>query len=273
MIGVVHIYKTAGTTLASALKGSFGARHCDLLPLDPAAPHITVEELRRTMDRWYPRLDSILGHRLRIYSGLEALTGNIRWVTLLRDPIERTASQYQHDLQHDRIEMDFDTWISRDEVRDCQTRFIAGPTADSRAAIDLLERFAFVGRSDRFDESMILMTRALDMPEVSYTPKWVAPSNRIKDQLLSDPDTLAKLASANKQDLVVWRHFVTQLFPRQRRKLGSDLDGALEALRARNQRITPVRQCLSPTYLAYLAKWRLGYRPWARRIARSSRRE
>ncbi len=266
VIGVVHIHKTAGTTLASVFKGSFGARHCDVLPLDPTSPHLTPDQLRRMMDRWYPRLDSALGHSLRVYAGLESVVGDIQWVTFLRDPLERTASHYQYDVQRGGVELDFDEWITHDVVRDRQTRIIAGPDATGSEAIDLLGRFSFVGRSDRFDESLVLMQQAVGIPDIRYASKWVAPSNEIKKGLLSDPVTRAQLGSVNRHDLAVWEHAVAEVFPKQLAEYGPGLDDAVAAFRERNSHMTRRRQYARPEYAAYVAKWRLGYRPWVRRV-------
>lgn len=265
MIGVVHIHKTAGTTLASVFKGSFGARHCDVLPLDPDAPHLTPDQLRR-MRRWYPRLDSALGHSLRVYAGLESVVGDIEWVTFLREPLERTASHYQYDVQRGGVDLPFGEWITHDAVRDRQTRILAGPTGSADDAIALLGRFAFVGRSDRFDESLVMMQRALALRDIRYASKWVAPSNEIKKRLLGDPAARAVLESVNRNDLRVWEHAVAEIFPKQVVAFGTDLDEAVATFKARNAAMTRFRQYARPRYVAYVAKWRLGYRPWVRRV-------
>ncbi len=266
MIGVVHIHKTAGTTLASVFKASFGTRHCDVLSLDPGSPHLTPDQLRRMMDRWYPRLDSALGHSLRIYAGLESVVGDIQWVTFLRDPLERTASHYQYDVQRGDVDLDFDEWITHDVVRDRQTRILAGPEATSREAIDLLGRFSFVGRPDRFDESLVLMQERLGVPDIRYASKWTAPSNDIKKRLLADPATRRQLESANRNDVAVWEHAVAEVFPKQLAEYGPGVADAVAAFRERNSHMTRRRQYARPKYPAYVAKWRLGYRPWVRRV-------
>ena len=106
------------------------------------------------MERCYPRLDSINAHPVRIYAGLEAVVPDIEYVTFLRDPIERTASHYQYDVQVGGVDIPFDEWITHEAVPDRQTRILAGPDASGEDAIALLGRFAFVGRTDRFDESL-----------------------------------------------------------------------------------------------------------------------
>jgi hypothetical protein len=156
VIAVVHIHKTAGTTLAGVFKRSFGARHLDVLKIDSTTEHLTPEELRQMMDRFYPRLDSINAHPVRVYSGLEAVVPEIEYISFLRNPIERTASHYQYDFQVGGVDIPFEEWVTHDAVPDRQTRILAGPDASGEDAIALLPRFSFIGRSDAFDESLVL---------------------------------------------------------------------------------------------------------------------
>jgi hypothetical protein len=216
--------------------------------------------------RWYPRLDSALGHSLRVYAGLEVVVGDIQWVTFLREPLERTASHYQYDVQRGGVDIPFEEWITHDVVRDRQTRIIAGPDGTGTQAIDLLGRFAFIGRSNRFDESLVLMQQAVGLRDIRYASKWVAPSNEIKKSLLSDPSTRALLESVNRHDLAVWDHAVAEVFPKQVAEFGPGLEDAVAAFKARNAEMTRFRQYARPRYAAYVAKWRLGYRPWVRRV-------
>jgi hypothetical protein len=210
MIGVVHIHKTAGTTLASVLKRSYGMRHCDVLKTESSPDHLTPLEFHRLLDRWYPRLDSALGHALRVYADLDSVIGDVEWVTFLRDPIVRTASHYQYDVQRGGVDLPFEEWITHAAVPDRQTRTIAGPDGGAERAIDLLGRFSFVGRADRLDESLVMMQQRLGVPDIRYKSKWVAPSDDLKAKLLGDPASVELLRSVNRHDLAVWDHFVNE---------------------------------------------------------------
>lgn len=266
MIAVVHIHKTAGTTLAGVLKRSYGARHLDALKIDRSTPHLTPDELRRMMDRFYPRLDSISSHPVRVYSGLEEVVPEIEYVTFLRDPVERTASHFQYDLQRGGVDLSFEEWITHDAVRDRQTRILAGPDATGDEAIALLSRFSFVGRSDRFDESLVMMQRLLSVPDIRYSSKWVAPSNEVKRALLEEPASREMLEEVNREDTKVWNHVVGEIYPKQQAEFGPDLDAKVAAHRNRNARVNRFRMYAHPRYIAYVLKWRLRYRPWVRKI-------
>jgi hypothetical protein len=108
MLAVVHIHKTAGTTLSGVLKHANGGTHCDVLAEDPQAPFFSAEDLRH-LRRFYPRLRSILGHDVRAYSDLETVMPDIEWVAFLREPLTRTASHYQYDVQRGGVDLPFES--------------------------------------------------------------------------------------------------------------------------------------------------------------------
>lgn len=267
MLAVVHIHKTAGTTLAGVLKHINGGTHCDVLAEDPEAPFFSAEDLKR-LRRWYPRLRSILGHDVRAYSDLETVVPGIDWVAFLREPLTRTASHYQYDVQRGGVDLPFEEWITHDAVRDRQTRILAGPGGTGEDAIDLLGRFAFVGLTERFDESLVMLGRKVGIRDLRYASKWVAPSDGIKKRLLTDPATREMLVAANREDLAVYEHLVREVYPKQQAEYGLGLDTDVAWFRRRNQGVTKRRMYATPRYATYVAKWRWGYYPWVERRRR-----
>ena len=267
MIAVVHIHKTAGTTLASVFKRSFGARHCDVHAENPSRP-FSADDLRRLRRRFYPRLRSVLGHDVRVYSGLEDAVDRVQWVTYVRDPVSRTASHYQYDRVVGGVDLPFEEWITHDAVRDRQTRILAGPDATADDAIALLPRFALVGVTERFDESLMMMKRFVGMRDIRYASKWVAPTNDIKQRLLTDPEAVAAIEAVNRHDLALYEHVVSEVFPKQVAEYGTSLDADVAWFRRSNRGMTRARMYASPRYVAYVAKWRALYRPWVRRRRR-----
>jgi hypothetical protein len=272
MIAVVHAHKTAGTTLAGVLKRAYGMRHCHVYAESAEAPYFSAEDLRRIRRRFYPRLESILGHDVRVYGDLETAVPDIRWVTFLRDPITRTASHYQYDVQRGGVEVPFEEWITHAAVPDRQTRIIAGPDGTAEGAIALLGRFAFVGLTERFDESLVMLQAEVGLPSIRYAPRWVAPSNEIKTALLSDPASVALLESVNREDTVLYRHVVEEVFPKQVAEYGGDVEAAVARFRERNLETTKWHQYFHPRYAAYVVKWRLLYEPWVERRRRAAER-
>jgi len=269
VIGVVHIHKTAGTTLASVFKRSFGARHCDVYSEDPSRP-FSAEDLRRMRRRFYPRLHSVLGHDVRVYSDLEDAAGEVQWVTFLRDPVRRTASHYQYDRVVGGVDLPLEEWLTHHAVWDRQTRVIAGPDGTAEQAIALLPRFTLVGVTERFDESLVMMKRFVGMRDIRYASKWVAPTDDIKRQLLADPEAVAAIEAVNRNDLALYEHVVSEVFPKQVAEYGTALDTDVAWFRRSNKGMTRARMYGSPRYMAYVAKWRAEYRPWVERRRRAA---
>jgi hypothetical protein len=71
----------------------------------------------------------------------------------------------------------------------------------------------FVGLTERFDESMVLL-RALVAPDldIRYERANVAKSSRIAKELLSDPVTRQMIVEANQGDLELYEYVLRELY-------------------------------------------------------------
>jgi hypothetical protein len=257
-----HIDKTGGRTVREVLRRSFGAGHCEIRtpyarrPADPndRSVHVTGADLRRVR-RIYRRLRGIAGHNVKPYSDLDTAWPDIRYFIFLRDPVKRYLSHYKNKaLQYDRA--DFDRWASLVPMQDFQTRTLAGE-AHAERAIDLIgRRVAFVGLTDAFDESLLMLGRWLDDP--LYRPEY-RPVNRLVDKsrardaareqadlsYLDDPAVRARLLEMNQQDQRVYDFAVREFFDRQRAAYGAGLADDVAALRQRSREVDDWSEPLS----------------------------
>jgi hypothetical protein len=196
---LVHIPKTAGTTLGSLLLHHYGERYqrVDMSGVHVRATDEGLEVARHGAGATAERID-----RFQLPPGLEAASGHVpvgllgllppaeRYVTILRDPVERTLSQYYHLLgrraawRHEWLpaptpELGLSDAIGeRSYIPDnLQTRMLCGlasveqslPTdALERAKRELRERFSHVGTAERFEELVALMNLDLGWPSVVY---------------------------------------------------------------------------------------------------------
>jgi hypothetical protein len=230
----VHINKTAGTTLRFILRSSYGARHCDVEPwhgpwTDP--PFSTADLMR--VRKLYPRLASIAGHRVSGYVDLEEPGTDFRYLTFLREPVALCASRFQYQLDYRKKQnLDFEAWIQKDWVRNAQTQRIGG-TTDPRDAISVIHRKEmFVGLTERFDESVVLL-QALRAPDldIAYAPENVAKRSDVAKRLLADPGTRRMIVDANEADLELYEHVVGEVYPAQQRAYGTSLEGSVASFR------------------------------------------
>ena len=230
----VHINKTAGTTLRFILRSSYGARHCDVEPWHGAwtDPPFSTADLRRVR-KLYPRLASIAGHRVSGHVDLEEAGTDFRYLTFLREPLALCASRFQYQLDYRKKQnLAFEEWIEKDWVRDAQTQRLGGTTdaADAMAVIDRKEMF--VGLTERFDESVVLL-RALRAPDlnIAYRPVNVAKSSGVAKRLLADSRTRKLIVDANQADLELYEHVLREIYPAQERAHGTSLSESVAAFR------------------------------------------
>ena len=234
----VHINKTAGTTVRYILRSSYGARHCDVEPWEDAwsdRPFSTQDLLR--VRRIYPRLMSIAGHRVTGHEDLRAPGIQFKYFTFLRDPVSMCASRFQYQIGHRKKKhLVFEEWIQSDWVRNAQTRRIAGTPSASDAISIIDRREMFVGLTECFDESMVLL-KALRVPDldIRYARVNVAKSSTVAKELLSNAATRQMIVDANQADLELYEYVRRDLHPVFRREYGASLDDAVAQYRSTAQ--------------------------------------
>jgi hypothetical protein len=171
MYAFVHIEKTAGSCLVTILRRVFGARHCDIrLPLvkrrDDYGDHkvcVDANDLRR-VKRLYRNLRGIAGHNVKPYADLHVECPEIQFFTVLRDPVRRFLSHFLNRGEGNDPAA-FDRWISANWVHNWQTKMIAGEPCAEKAIALLNSRFGYIGLTERFDESLVLLRQWLEEPQ------------------------------------------------------------------------------------------------------------
>ena len=179
----MHIPKTAGTTLASTLQWNYAPRltlHQDLL--DRPIEDMELIPLER---RSSARL--LRGHVP--YGVHRYIPRRCEYITVLRQPVPRAVSAYKHVLRrprnelHERVvregmgleEFIEACWVGKRVSR--QTRQLCnrpvGPVgrSDLEEAKRNLERFLIVGLTERFDETLALVRRALGLRMPFYVTR------------------------------------------------------------------------------------------------------
>ena len=227
MLVFIHINKTAGRTVRYILRSSFGPGHCEAEPWHAewkGAPFSTHDLLR--LRKLYPRLASIAGHRITGYVDLAENGTQFRYFTFMRDPLKTCASRFQYNVQYrGKKNLVFDEWIQREWTRNHQTKMIAG-RADVAEAIRILEaKHIFVGLTERFDESMVLLKALVSNDlNISYKPVNVSRKSTLAESLLSNASTRQMLVEANQVDLELYKYVRQDLYPAFQREYGPSLE-------------------------------------------------
>ena len=239
MLVFVHINKTAGSTVRYILRSSYGLRHCDVEPWHSAQddPPFSTSDLRR-LRRLYPDLASIAGHRIVGYVDLQEHGTDFAYFTFLRDPLKLCASRFQYHVDHRKKKgLVFEDWIQQEWLRNSQTQRIAGTQSVDDAIRVIAERGMFIGLTERFDESMVLLKalRASDL-NIAYSPVNVASKGTIARSLLADNRARQALVEANLADLALYEHVTNELYPGFEREYGSGLDEAVVEYRSASEK-------------------------------------
>lgn len=266
MYAFTHIDKTAGRTVRAVLQRSFGAGHCEIRtpyarrPVDrnDRSVHVTADDLRKVR-RIYRHLRGVAGHNVKPHSDLERAAPGIRYFTFLRDPVRRYLSHFKNKAGTYRRE-DFERWAAAPWTHDFQTRTLAGEV-NPQKAIDLLAaRVGFVGFTEAFDESLLMLGQWLGEPD--FRPEY-RPVNRLVDKqrerdrvrehsdlgYLEEPAVRDRLMEMNAIDQQVYDFATREFLARQRRSYAGDLAADVVALRERNEQITDWQEALSSRLL------------------------
>jgi hypothetical protein len=235
MLALVHIHKTAGTTLDDILARSYGVRHCYLPPVN-GKTWLSADDYRR-VQKLCPPLDSIAGHYVSAFSDLDIARPDIRYYTFLREPLVRCASHYQYQLQQQGKRYPFEEWIVRHVKRNPQTARIAGRNGTVSDAIEMLKtRFFFTGLVERFDESLVIFRQRVGDPRlaIGYRRRRVAENDDIKNELLADSRTRALIIEANRLDIELYEYAIEHLYPAFQRAYEGDLGRDVAAFKQSN---------------------------------------
>lgn len=227
MLVFIHINKTAGSTVRYILRSTFGIDHCEVEPWHAqwTDPPFSAQDLQR-LRKLYPHLKSIGGHRVTGYVDLQPNGIPLKYFTFMRDPLKTCASRFQYNIQYRKKKnLIFEEWIQREWTRNHQTKLIAGVPDVDKAIQIIREKNIFVGLTERFDESMLLLKAlvAKDL-NISYKPVNVARKNTLAQGLLSNESTRQMLIDANQVDLALYDFVKHELYPGFQRAYGPTLE-------------------------------------------------
>lgn len=262
----VHIEKTAGRTVRAVLLRSFGAGHCEIRTpyakrepeVDDRRVAVTADDLRKVR-RFYRNLRGIAGHNVKAYSDLQRAAPDLRYFTFLRDPVRRYLSHFKNRSRSYARE-DFERWAAARWTHDWQTKMIAGE-ASSQKAIDLIAtRIGFVGFTETFDESLLMLGQWLGEPgfRPEYRPvNQLAGKQRVRDSAreqadlgyLETPEVRERLREINALDQQVYDYALRECHSRQRAAYEGDLAADVASLRARNDALADWTEPLSSRLL------------------------
>jgi hypothetical protein len=209
LVVFVHIQKTAGKTLRQIIRRQYPGRsvHVPNFFAKPELHWSTVDELSEHTPRG---LEVAHGHMLFVPDRWPATA---RFVTILRDPVERTISHYYwlNERRGARSGLgSIEDALGAGAISDnLQVRVLAGAdppgsvtAAMAEDAIAALDRFSVVGLTSRFDETLVLLGRAFGWRTGAYE-RVNSTNSRLPREAL-DAATIARIEEHNRYDLELY---------------------------------------------------------------------
>jgi hypothetical protein len=210
-------------TFHDLLRRYFGWNHIITVPA--VGWHYTPQDLRRDLRlRKYVR--SLGGHAMRPFVDFGELDERLVWYTILRDPIERSISNYQHQFEKLGSTMDFHSWLARDCNQNWHVRMLAGEQDLSAAKQILATKMHCIGNIERYNEFLLLLRHRLNWPGFNITyrrPRNPPLTNDVRQRIKADIEVyIESLQAANELDLALYEYAMTELYPKQIEEYGSE---------------------------------------------------
>ena len=236
----VHIQKTAGKTLRQILYRQYTRGRTRLVRNYFVAPDISLNVVKGLAAEPPEDLRVIHGHIL-FWPDVEWPEGT-RFLTILRDPVERVISHYYWNrARSSRFRKTLEDALIEGSIPDnLQTRVLAaqmpafGETTNEmlEEALRSLKRLTVVGLTERFDESFVLATRSLGWRRMLYRKENVTPDRKPQDEISSKAIDLIR--RYNALDIELYRSG-SKRFEREVEAQGDGFAIEVEALQRANE--------------------------------------
>jgi hypothetical protein len=239
----VHLPKTAGSTLRPVIARQYWP--AQVLNLRQEQLEMQLRSLKPVQ---HQNARLLSGH---FFYGLHTrFDGPYTYATILRHPISRLISSYHYNqhkpnlAHHDFVHQHSIVEFARDRgAANLMTRYLAGvpdgePITEAhcqQALSNLQNSFTFIGLTEHFDESLLLMKHIYGFGPVYYARRNTSDQLNIKKEPLS-PDQRAELEALSQYDMRLYA-FATDWFAAQKAAYGAQaLPRDLDLFQRENQR-------------------------------------
>lgn len=168
LIIFIHIERSGGTTLNHSMKNNFPGVFAPVIKSYINQKDQDVPNYDYTLDDFkelrllYPWVRFIGGHHTRAYVQYdEVVARDAFYMTFLRNPVDRYLSHFNFQRISMGFDWELDEFLSNPRFNNWQTFRIAGCYDLNKAKEILQDRINFVGITERYNESLVLMKHFL----------------------------------------------------------------------------------------------------------------
>jgi hypothetical protein len=243
----LHIPKNAGTSMRQVFARQYSGKPVYTF----GSEHVReLEQFRALSQAKRDAYQGIMGH---IQYGIHQYWSDpATYITLLRDPVERTISSYyyiQHNPNHPRHAhyrgVSLLEYAQKETRGERQTRWLVGFRPDGGLYGDehplpanaleiaqehLQTHFSVVGLVEEFDQTLLLLQKALGWQNIYYARQNV---NESRQYEIVPPDVMAALRQQSEPDASLYA-YGRQLFEQQKAAYGATLTDDLATFQRRN---------------------------------------
>ncbi len=202
----LHIPKTAGTSLRNMLKEHYGEEHAVRFDISHASGRIDIENQIFSKSKLPKKIRVVHGHFY--YSTaveLLELSDDVKWISWVRDPVERVISNYFYLSKRLKEELDEEArglnilakmqktlleYAHNEINRNRMFKFLDGAA---------LEKFFFIGLYENYNEDIMELAAKLDIAVPEILQHNITGTKKEVSQ-----DEIEEIRELNKQDIEIY---------------------------------------------------------------------
>jgi len=236
MIIIIHIEKTAGTTLnyifINNLIHYYSLNTWDKWTNNPNTA-ISYQQINKLL-KIYPFIKGIGGHHIR-FSDTHIGESNMKYITFVREPVTRYLSHWRHQRYKKNINWSIEEFLNEPRFNNFMVRKFSKST-NIEEAISKVDKLDFVGVQEDFDSSLILMKSKLNLGEkfclnYKYKNKGIRENNT---ESLNN-EILCRIKTNNNKDIVLYDYIVKKIHERNKAMYKGDLISDVNDLKIKNK--------------------------------------
>ena len=219
----LHLPKNGGTTFHSILNRMYLPKETFTIKT-VIPPKTNLEVFLNMEEKERKKIKLLKGHAP--FGLHKYMNGGANYVTFLRKPEERIVSFYYYVLRKANNKLfetissnnmslyDFVTRVKSSDVNNCQVRFISGINDKEefmleKALENIEKHFSFVGLTEKYNESLMLLKKKYDWPMPYYEIRNKTIDRPKLNQI--DQETVNAINDLNKADNILYETIENKL--------------------------------------------------------------